>query len=113
MARVEIPKELYSQISKKFKKESVKVLVHLKSLEKNPKKGKLLSTVGAIAIKELKYKSFRFYFLVDEYKIKVLTEEELIELLIRFVRMSNKKYQQETINEIRKVLQTIGSKGVD
>ena len=62
MAKVEIMPSLYEEINKKFKGESVKILRNLKSLEQQPKKGKLLGEVAGIAIKELKYKNFRFYF---------------------------------------------------
>ncbi len=108
MARVEILPSLEEEINKKFKKESVTVFEFLKTLEKEPKKGKPLGVVGGIAIKELKYKSFRFYFIADAHKIQFLNKEELHNLLIRFVRMSNKKYQQENIDEIRKILLSTG-----
>lgn len=70
-----------------------------------------MSYVGGIVIKELKYKNFRFYFLVDGLKLKFLSKEGLIDLLLRFVRMSDKKYQQNTIDEIKNVLRKIGPKG--
>jgi hypothetical protein len=79
------------------------------SLQKEPKKGKLLTSVGGILIKELKYKNFRFYFLVEGHNLKILSEEELTELLIRFVRMSDKKSQQKIIDEIREALIKINS----
>ncbi len=108
MAKVEIAIALFEEINKKFKGESVEVLQHLKSLEFSPKKGKELGTVGGIVIKELKYKNFRFYFITDGFKIKCIDEASLVDLLLRFVRMSNKKYQQNIINEIKHVLRTIG-----
>lgn len=111
MAKVEIVKSLYTEILKLFKKESVTVLQHLKSLEKHPKKGKLLGTVGGIVIKELRYKGFRFYFLADGFKLKFIDKEGLADLLLRFVRMSDKKHQKEAITEIRRILLTIGPKG--
>jgi len=37
-----------------------------------------------------------------------MDEAYLIDLLIRFVRMSDKKDQQKTINEIKKILQKFG-----
>ncbi|MFH1771160.1 MAG: hypothetical protein ABH828_06425 [archaeon] len=104
MAKVEIVDSLYKEIDKKFKQESIEVLKHLKSLEKNPNKGKLLGNVAGTLIKELRYKSFRFYFIVDKYKLKLYSKNGLIDLLLRFVRMSNKKLQQKTIEEIREVL---------
>ncbi|MFH1456453.1 MAG: hypothetical protein ABIF40_05915 [archaeon] len=112
MVNVEITETLFSEITKKFKKESVKILEHLKSLESNPKKGKELGTVGGILIKELKYKKFRFYFITDGFKLKCIGKNALIDLLFRFVRMSNKKTQQETINEIKHILKILGPDGL-
>ena len=111
MAKVTILEELEREINKKFKKESIEIFELLYSLEENPYKGKLLGNVGGIVIKELKYNNFRFYFITDGYKLKVMDESSLVDLLIRFVRMSDKKDQQETINEIRKVLMYFGSDG--
>lgn len=113
MARVEIIKSLKNKILKKFKKESKKIFKLMSSLEENPKKGKLIGSVGGIVIKELKYKSFRFYFITDGFKLKILSKEELTDLLMRFVRMSDKKSQQKIINEIRKILIKIGPSGFD
>ena len=111
MAKVIFSSDFEDQINKKFKGESVKVFELLYSLEKNPKKGKPLGNIGGIVIKELKYKAFRFYFITDGFKLKLLDEDNLIDLLMRFVRMSDKKHQQETINEIKHILRIIGPKG--
>ncbi len=54
------------------------------SLKENSKKGKSLGCVGNILIKELRFKSFRFYFITNRYKIKLLKIEELSYLLIKF-----------------------------
>lgn len=108
MARVTIAKTLKDQILKKFKKESKIIFREMYSLEKNPNKGKVLGNIGGIVIKEIRHKSFRFYFITDSYKIKVMDESDLTDLLIRFVRMSDKKSQQKTINEIKKVLINLG-----
>ena len=110
MARVSIAESLKNEILKKFKKESKKIFRQMYSLGENPKKGKLLGNVGGIVIKELKYKSFRFYFVTDGYKLKLFDEQNLTNILIRFVRMSDKKHQQRTINEIKKVLINLGLK---
>ena len=107
MAKVEIIPSLIKEIEKTFKKESIKILLLMKSLEKNPKKGKILGFIGGIVIKELKYKNFRFYFITDGYKIRCLKAEDLTDLLLRFVRMSNKKEQQKTIDEIKEVLRNM------
>ncbi len=111
MVGVEVVPSLYRKISKHFKKDSVKVFQFLKSLEKEPAKGKPLGTVGGVLVKELKYGSFRFYFVTDGYVLKLFDKEKLESLLIRFVRMSHKKEQQKVINEIKEVLRAIGPSG--
>jgi len=111
MAKVSIAENLKNEILKKFKEESKIIFRQMSSLEDNPKKGKLLGSVGGIVIKEIKYKSFRFYFITDGYKLKLLNESNLVDILMRFVRMSDKKHQQETINEIKKILIKIGPEG--
>ncbi|MEK6882292.1 MAG: hypothetical protein AABY22_21920, partial [Nanoarchaeota archaeon] len=102
---------LKDEILKKFKAESKIIFRQMYSLEENPNKGKLLGQIGRIVIKELKYKSFRFYFITDGYKLKIMDESHLTHLLIRFVRMSDKKAQQKTIDEIKNILRKFGEKG--
>ena len=104
MAKVEIDESLKNEIHRKFKQESKTIFRQMQSLEENPHKGKTLGEVGGIVIKEIKYKSFRFYFITDGYKLRIMEQSKLTDLLIRFVRMSNKKDQQKTINENKKVL---------
>lgn len=112
MVKIEIVKSLVLEIKKKFSKnEANKILDLMQSLSESPRKGKLLGSVGVIAIKEIKYKSFRFYFLADGFKLKIISEKELTDLLLRFVRMSDKKNQQDTIDEIKKILRIIGPNG--
>jgi uncharacterized protein YdcH (DUF465 family) len=113
MAKVEIVRSLFEEIQKKFKGEAHEVIDLIETLEQNPHKGKALGHVGGLVIKELKYKSFRFYFIADGSKLKIMDESNLVDLLITFVRMSDKKYQQQTIEEIRKVLLNMGLKGFD
>lgn len=113
MARVEVVNSLLKEIDKRFKQESIQVLQHLKSLESFPKKGKELGTVGGIIIKELRYRGFRFYFITDGFKIKCIDEASLVDLLLRFVRMSDKKYQRVAITEIKYILKTIGPAGFE
>ena len=84
MAKVEIALSLFEEINKKFKQQSVEVLERLKSLESSPHKGKILGTVGGIVIKELKYESFRFYFITDGFKLKCMDQEKLVDLLFAF-----------------------------
>ena len=111
MAKGVIAEILKDEILKKFKEESRIIFRQMYSLGDNPQKGKLLGSVGGIVIKEIRYKSFRFYFITDGHKLKFFNEQGLADMLIRFVRMSDKKDQQQTINEIRKILLKFGSKG--
>jgi len=111
MAKVEVAEDLKQEVFKRFKGESATVFRFMKSLEENPKKGKELGNVGGIVIKEIKYKNFRFYFFTDGFKLRCLDSDKLIDLLIRFVRMSDKKSQQKTIDEIRKILVRFGLEG--
>ena len=111
MAKVEIVESLYQEIEKRFKQEAWEIIDLMETLKQSPKKGKALGSVGGIVIKELKYKSFRFYFVTDGFKLKFFSEEALTDLLIRFVRMSEKKHQQKTIEEIRQILIKIGPSG--
>ena len=112
MPRIEIVKSLVLNIKKKFSKaEANKIIDLIQSLDNNPRKGKILSSLGGIVIKELKYRNFRFYFIADGFKLKCMGEDELVDILLRFIRMSDKNRQQQTINEIKHILQTIGPKG--
>lgn len=110
MAIVIISSELEKEINKKFKKESIKVFDLLYSLEKNPKKGKPIGHIGKIIIKELKYKKFRFYFITSGHVLKVMNITELESLIIKFVKMSDKKNQQTIIDEIKELLRTLGER---
>jgi hypothetical protein len=111
MAIVIITKQLEKEINKKFKQESIAIFSLMKELKNNPRKGKEIGVVGKILIKELKYKKYRFYFITDGYKIKFLRTEELKNLVIKFVRMSDKKNQQKVIDEIKIVLKKLGEEG--
>ena len=113
MAKVVIAEKLKDKILKKFKKESKDIFKQMYSLQDNPKKGKVLGNIGGVIIKEIKYKSFRFYFITEGNKLKIMDKSILVDILMRFVRMSNKKHQQETINDIRKILVRFGSQGFD
>lgn len=111
MAVVFILPCLEKEINRKFRDESIKVFSLMLSLEKNPKKGKEIGRIGNIAIKELKYRKFRFYFVTDNYKVKFLRTEKLKDLIIKFVRMSEKKDQGKVISEIKYVLRCLGDEG--
>ena len=111
MAKVQIIQSLFQQIQAKFKGESHQVIDLLESLEDSPHKGKFLGNVGGFVIKKLKYKNFRFYFITDGHILKCIDQDKLVDLLLLFVRMSDKNHQQQTINEIKQVLRTIGAGG--
>ena len=113
MAKVEIVHSLFLEIQNKFKGEAHEVIDLLETLEANPYKGKHLASVGGVEIKEIKYKSFRFYFITDGYKLKFMDEEYLRDILIKFVRMSDKKEQQKVIDEIKRILINLGSERFD
>jgi hypothetical protein len=113
MAKVEIVRSLFEEIGKKFKGESHKIIDLMESLEEDPKKGKVLGSAGGVVIKELKYKSFRFYFITDGHRLRCLDGGSLADLLLQFVRMSDKKHQQKVIDEIREILINVGSKGFE
>lgn len=112
MVNIIIVESLYEEIEKTFKREVSKVFKLMRSLEDNPKKGKPLGTVGGIVIKELRYRNYRFYFIIDGNKLKCFDEKALVDLLIRFVRMSDKKRQQDTIDEIKRILKKVGPSGL-
>jgi hypothetical protein len=107
MARVEILPSLEKQIEKKCKSRSIVVLEFLKTLEKYPEKGKPLGVIGGILIKKIKFESFRFYFIVDAHAIKIFSDFELADLLLKFVRMSDRNMQQQTIDEIKQILKSV------
>jgi len=64
MAKIQIIGSLAKEIQKKFKGESHKIIDLLESLEENPKKEKPLGYFAGFLVKELKYKKFRFYFII-------------------------------------------------
>ncbi|MBN2881294.1 hypothetical protein JXM83_04555 [Candidatus Woesearchaeota archaeon] len=111
MVRVEITNSLFQEIEKKFKRNSSKIFDLIETLEHNPLKGKILGSVGGVVIKELRYSSFRFYFIVNGHQLRCFQEDELVDLLLRFVRLSDKDTQQKVISEIKQVLINIGPTG--
>lgn len=111
MVKVIIVKALEEEINKIFKKQSIEIFDLIYSLENSPSKGKPVGQIGGIVIKELKFENYRFYFIADGYKIKLLRKEDLTDLIIKFVKMSNKKEQQKVIDEIKEVLRKFGEEG--
>lgn len=111
MAKVIITNELKKEVIAKFKAQSEKIFLHMKQLELQPTRGKALGNIGGIVIKELKYENFRFYFITDGHLLKFGSAEELANLLIKFVKMSDKKNQQKTIDKIKDIIRSMGFKG--
>ena len=111
MAEVIITESLKDEILKKFKEESKKIFRLMYSLKENPKKGKEIGQVRGIIIKELKYEKFRFYFITNGFEVKFLEIKDLQNLVIKFIKMSNKKSQQKVIEEIKDILRKFGEKG--
>ena len=108
MIKVIVLNRLRDQIFKTFKKDSLKIYSLIEELKTNPNKGKVVGHIGAISIRELKYKTFRFYFILDSYKLYLFNQEGIKELLIKFIRMSRKNNQQKTIDEIKLILSKLG-----
>ena len=112
MAQVFFTNYFVDELKKKFsEQEGNKILDLLETLEENPYKRKELFHSGKILLKEIKYEKFRFYFITDGYKIKFLKATELQDLVIKFIRMSDKNDQQKTIEEIKRVLRSLGDEG--
>ena len=112
MARVIITASLLKIIAKKFNNVEANLIIdNLESLEQNPHKGSALGHVDEIVIKEIRYQKYSFYFVTDGQVLKFGTEDELIALLIKFVRMSDKKDQQKVIDEIKYILRALGGEG--
>jgi len=100
---------LVAEIKKKFSEtEGNKILDTLESLEENPHKGKLLTSVAGYVIKEVKHKKWRFYCVTDGHILRFGTEDQLLTLIIKFVKLSDQKDQQKAIDAIKTVLQSMG-----
>ncbi|HIH32052.1 TPA: hypothetical protein HA235_05065 [Candidatus Woesearchaeota archaeon] len=111
MIKIIVLNKLRDEIVKTFKKECLKIFSLIGDLENNPQKGKILGHVGNMSIRELRYKNYRFYFIVDGHKLYLFTKNQIEDILIQFVRMSKKNDQQKTIDEIKEILEKIGEKG--
>lgn len=105
--KILVIKSLRDEIYKKFKKDSLKVYNLINSLRDNLNKGKHLGKISTFILKELKYKNFRFYFIIKENELILYRKEDIKELLIKFIDMSNKNKQQQTINKIKIILKNL------
>ena len=71
--KVKIARDLLEEIQKKFKGNSIEIIDLLENLEKSPNKGKIVGQVGGLVIKEIRYESFRFYFIIDGDTYRLLS----------------------------------------
>lgn len=113
MIRIIIVTSLRKAIWKTFKKDSLKVFNLIRELESNPNKGKRIGQVGIISIRELKFRSFRFYYILNSNTLSLFNKEKLSDLLIKFIAMSKKNGQQKTINKINSILEYLDSDEFD
>ena len=101
MVIVAVTEALDKELKKRLNRhEYLEVRTLFLSLKKSPYKGKLLHVLGTVVLKELKYKSFRFYFLTSHNLIKIIAKADLEKELVKFVRMSKKTDQARVIQEI-------------
>lgn len=105
---ISILPELKKEIHKRFKAESVKIFELMNSLKDNPNKGKPIANISGILLKELKYKNFRFYFLIENNNLKFITKSKLMDIIIKFIKMSDKDKQQDVIDYIKSKLKNHG-----
>ena len=108
MAKVVITRALREEVFKTFKASSEKIFLQMQSLEEEPHKGKALAHVAKIIIKELRHENYRFSFITDGRVLKFGTQDELVTLLIKFIKMSEKKDQQRIIDSIKAALRSMG-----
>lgn len=112
MARVIISEALFKHIERKFGRVEANTIIDLlEATGSNPQKGDVLGQVAGVVIKEVRYKTFRFYFITDGHVLKFGSNDELAALLIKFIKMSKKNDQQKVIEQIKDVLKSLGFEG--
>ncbi|MFC2134416.1 hypothetical protein ACFLTH_07340 [Bacteroidota bacterium] len=107
MIKIVILNSLRDKIYRTFKKDSLKVYKQIEELKTNPNKGRILGHVGSVSIREIRYKTFRIYYIIDVYDLKLFNQEKLRELLIKFIELSKKNNQQQTIDKIKEILKRV------
>ncbi|MFT4312058.1 MAG: hypothetical protein ACMXYF_02415 [Candidatus Woesearchaeota archaeon] len=101
MVIVAITQDLDKELKKRLDKNTYyKIKDLFMSLKKDPYKGDVLHVLGNVILKEIKFKTFRFYFLTSNNLIKFVACNNLEKELIKFIRMSKKNDQQHVINDI-------------
>jgi len=91
---------------KQFKKIVGKNLIILNKLSKTlPTDGKHIALIKNIELKEKKLNSFRFYFVQKgNSNVKIMTDEEIKNYLLKFINLSKKNNQQDVIDKLKEEL---------
>ena len=110
MIQVKVSPILVKNVKKVFKQKSKQIFELMHSLKQNSQKGDLVAQIGGIQLREIRYNSvFRFYYFSNEQLVKILNEDELQMILIKFEAMSKKgKEQQEVIDKLKADLKKYG-----
>ena len=106
---VEFSKEFIKELKKHTSKTQAKLLVKKLALT-SPSEGDFVAMISSIVIREKRLKSFRFYFIIKDTKKHIVTEEEIKNLIIKFVALSKKNNQQEVIDKLKEDLRKFGFK---
>ncbi|MFT4250010.1 MAG: hypothetical protein ACMXYD_01475 [Candidatus Woesearchaeota archaeon] len=98
MVHIYVSKKLEKEIVKRLsKKEADDLFLQIYSLKENPHKGDILTNVGKLLVKELKYKKFRVYFIQSKDTLKILGEEDFRDEIVKFVALSQKGSEQQRV----------------
>ncbi len=110
MIEIKVSPILVKKIRKTFKNKSKEIFRWMRKLRETPHAGQLMASIGHIELRELKYENvFRFYFFTNKNLVKILDEDELQLILIKFVEISKKgKEQQKIIDKLKKDLKKYG-----
>jgi len=110
MVQIYISQSLLKEINKRLSKGEADVCLKLLySLKENPYKGDIITVVGNILLKEMRFKNFRFYYIHSAKLLKIGLIEDLQSEIIKCIAMSDKsKEQQEVINKIKDNLKKYG-----
>ena len=104
----ETKRKLLDEIKQSVVSQQVKWDDYLARTQK--KEEDLLKEMEPVAKKRIKFDAL-VAEVTDGQKLKMMNKDYLSDLLIKFVRMSDKKDQQKVIDEIRNVLLKIGEEG--
>lgn len=107
MFRVEITNSFVREVKAKFWENPRRIVDILEALEYNQGMGKFVGDVAGVQVRELEYEWLRFYFVVDGHRLRVLTRRELVDLLVKFAGMLDKR-QKKVFREIRDILVKLG-----